>query len=59
MAILQDKDTESTNEEENEQPENKVFAVTKSIAPIILPMIDSLGELKPEDIMSKELDLSE
>ncbi|MBA3872445.1 MAG: hypothetical protein H0X30_25180 [Anaerolineae bacterium] len=59
IAILQNNDEEDLDPEDNSQLEEKVFSITKSIAPIILPMIDSLGELKPEDIVDKEFDLSE
>lgn len=48
LALLKDNLENLT--EDDETPEDRVFSVTKSLAPIILPMIESLGDLKIEDV---------
>lgn len=49
LALLKESSTE--NDQVSETLENRVFNVTRLLAPILLPMIGSLGDLKLEDIV--------
>ncbi len=52
LALLKEpenSDSSRSDEEEYETKEERVFAVAQAIAPILLPMIDSLGELEIEE----------
>ena len=62
MALVQDGsqakkakvDVDAANRDEEEAPtlEHKVFDITSAIAPVILPIVETLGSLTEEQVSS-------
>lgn len=52
VALLQDESQIKNNSDEGEDVFEKIYKTTKALSPIIIPMIDSLGAIDVEDIIS-------
>ena len=56
LGLLNDSGTNPSNAtEQNETPEDRVASTTKSLAPVLLPMINYLGSLDPDEVSGGEV----
>ncbi len=51
LAVLHDyRHTTNGGEEDRETPQDRVAATTRALAPFLLPMIEYLGALSPDEV---------
>ena len=56
LGLLNDSPTnDEDSAEPTESPEERVATTTKALAPVLLPMIDFLGTLSPEELSGGEV----